>query len=287
MADPTILGIHVLDIILFIGEIILTIAMARLTYGLVRKALDLNVGKKRSKITASFFQYIVLSIGVAYGVLYVLELDMAALAASLGIAGIALAFSSQQVIQNFVAGLMVSLEHRVQLEDWVGMADIPTNQPARVVELTLTKTILRDTSGNLIIVPNNLLVTSMVVNYTQAGFVRVDIPFPLPIGADRKQVEKIINDVIDEHPKVLPNVQKEEEGAILSILRLPKIKRLFDNKLNMDQFKPQVLLLEVTTLRTILNVRIWIREVQYRDRIVSEILTKVLDELERQDIKPN
>lgn len=287
MVDPTILGIHVLDIVLFIGVIILTIALARLIYALVRKALDLKVGKKRSKITASFFQYIVLGVGLAYGVLFVLELDMAALAASLGIAGIAIAFSSQQIIQNFVASIMVGLEHRVQLEDWVGMADIPTDQPARVVEMTLTKTMLRDTSGNLIIVPNSMLVTSMVVNYTQSGFIRVDIPFPLPLGADRKQVEKIIYEVVEEHPKVLPNVQSEEERAIVSTLKLPKFKRLFDNKLDMSQFKPQVLLIEITTLRTTLNARVWIREVQYRDRIVSEILNEVLARLERQGVKPN
>lgn len=287
MADHTVFGIDLFDLILFIAVFLLTIALARVSYTLVRRSLDLKAGKKTSKITANFVQYVVLSIGIGYGILSVLKLDMAALAASLGLVGIVVAFSSQQVIQNFVAGFLVSVERRIQLEDWIEITDSPINQPSRVVDMALTRTILRDQSGRINIVPNSLLVTSRVVNYTQSGFVMVNIPFPLPLNTDRKVVEEVIRKVLEEHRKVLPNVQGEEWTALQTALMIPKLKRILDNKVDLAQFRPQILVQEITVLRTILSVRFWIRQVQYRDQIVSEVLTEVLDRLEKLGIKPN
>lgn len=287
MADHTVLGFDLYDLILFVAVFLLTIAVARICYSLVRRTLDLKAGKKVSKITANFVQYVVLSVGVGYGVLSVLKLDMAALAASLGLVGIAVAFSSQQIIQNFVAGFLVSMERRIQLEDWIQITDAPNNQPSRVVDMALTRTILRDLSGRITIVPNSLLVTSRVVNYTQSGFVMANVPFPMPPDTDRKVVEEVIKKVLEEHQKVLPNVQGEERTALQTALNIPKLKRLLDNKVDLVQFRPQVLVQEVSSQRTILSIRFWIRQVQYRDQIVSEVLTEVLDRLEKLGIKPN
>jgi small-conductance mechanosensitive channel len=276
-----------LDLIFFIAVFLLTIAMARVCYTLVRKALDLKAGKKTSKITANLAQYVVLSIGMGYGILSVLKLDMAALAASLGLVGIAVAFSSQQIIQNFVAGFLVGMERRIQLEDWIEITDLPNNQPSRVVDMALTRTILRDLNGRITIVPNSLLVTSRVVNYTQSGFVMVIIAFPLPLNTDRKIIEEVIRKVLEEHKKVLPNVQGEEWTALQTALKIPKLKRLLDNKVDLVQFRPQILVQEITPLRTVLSVRFWIRQVQHRDQIVSDVLSEVLDRLEGQGIRPN
>ncbi|MCG7845142.1 MAG: mechanosensitive ion channel family protein, partial [Methanomassiliicoccales archaeon] len=117
MANPTLLGIDLINLLFFIGLVLLTMATARAAYALIRKASDQKVGKRISKIVANLVQYVIIGTGLAYGILIVLKLDMAALAASFGLIGIAIAFSSQQIIQNFAAGLLVAIERRVQLED--------------------------------------------------------------------------------------------------------------------------------------------------------------------------
>jgi small conductance mechanosensitive channel len=287
VANPTVFGIDLYDLIFFIIVLLFTGIMARLSYVLVRRFLDLRLGKRKSKALANLLEYVVLSVGLGYGILSVLNLDMAALAASLGLLGIAVAFSSQQIIQNFAAGILVTIERRVQMEDWVEITGDPTNQPARVVDVTLTRTILRDVRGRIIIVPNALMVTSRVVNYTKSGFVMVNIPFPIPLNADRKLVEGVIEQVLEAHQKVLPNVHGEEWTALQTALKIPQLKRLLNNQVNLEQFRPEILIQEITTLRTTLSIRIWMREVQYRDQVVSEILAEVLDRLEALGIKPN
>ena len=155
------------------------------------------------------------------------------------------------------------------------------------MDISLTKTTLRDLGGRITIVPNSMLVSSRVINYTQSGFVRIDIPFPPPINADRKLVMELILQILENHEKVLLNVQGEECSALRTALGIPKLKQLLGNKIDMDQFIPQVFVNEVTTLRTMLSIRIWIREIQLRENIVSEILNEVLDRLDKAGFKPN
>jgi small-conductance mechanosensitive channel len=284
MANPTFFGIDLVILLVFVLVLIVTIIAARVLYSFLRKLLDLRIGKRKSKVVSNLAQYVVLTIGIGYGILGVLDLDLTALAASLGLVGIAVAFSSQQLIQNFVAGIMIALDRRIQMEDWIEITNDPSNRPSRVVDITLTRTLLRDINGRMTVVPNSVLITNRVVNYTQSGFVEVVLPFPVPVGADRQRIAEIIMKVLEEHPRVLPNVHGAELMATTRELNIPRLKRMLSDRSRLDAFVPRVLVQEVTNFRVVLGVRFWIREVQFRDVVVSEVLTSVLDRLKSEGI---
>ena len=279
VANPTLFGIDLVMLLVFLLVIISTIIAARAAYSCLRRLLDLRVGKRKSKAASNFVQYVILSIGIGYGVLGVLHLDLTALAASLGLVGIAVAFSSQQLIQNFIAGVMIASDRRIRMEDWIEITGDPSNRPSRVLDLTLTKTVLRDVNGRMTIVPNSMIITNRVVNYTQSGFVEIVLPFPLPLGADRERVTESIKRVLEEHPLVLPNVQGAELVATERELNIPRLRRLLSDQTKLAEFVPRVFVQEVTSMRIILGIRFWIREVQNRDAIVSEVLSTILDKL--------
>jgi small-conductance mechanosensitive channel len=153
-----------------------------------------------------------------------------------------------------------------------------------VVDITLTRTLLRDINGRMTVVPNSLLITNRVVNYTQSGFVEVMVPFPLPVETDRRRIVEIIMKVLEEHPRVLPNVHGAELVATQRELSIPRFKRFLGDRTKLESFSPRVLVQEVTNLRVILTIRFWIREVQVRDVIVSEVLTTLLDRLKLEGI---
>ncbi len=279
MANPTVFGIDLVMLLVFLLVLITTVLLARAAYSYLRKLLDLRIGKRNSKVASNFIQYVLLSIGVGYGVLGVLRLDLTALAASLGLVGIAVAFSSQQLIQNFIAGVMIAADRRVQMEDWIEITGDPSNRPSRVVDVTLTRTILRDVNGRMTIVPNSMMISNRVVNYTQSGFVEIVLPFPVPLGADRERVVEIIMRVLEEHPLVLPNVQGAELVATERELNIPRLRRFLSDQTKLAEFVPRVFVQDVTSMRIILGIRFWIREVQNRDAIVSQVLSTILDGL--------
>ena len=70
----------------------------------------------------------------------------------------------------------------------------PDTKPARVKDITLTKTILLDPQGKLVIVPNSVIVSSKVINYTKAGF--FEVPLRLTISLD-EDIRRVKND----HPR--------------------------------------------------------------------------------------
>jgi hypothetical protein len=63
-------------LLVFLLVIISTIIAARAAYSCLRRLLYLRVGKRKSKAASNFVQYVILSIGIGYGVLGVLHLDL-------------------------------------------------------------------------------------------------------------------------------------------------------------------------------------------------------------------
>jgi len=284
MADM-ILGVTLETLLIFVFVIMVTVVLARLVYALTRRYLDPRLVKRNSKLAARMAEYIVLGIGVFIGVYQILNLALEAFAATLGILGIGAAFASQQIAQNLMAGIMIGLERRIQLEDWIDIGGTPDTKPARVKDITLTKSILLDPSGKLVIVPNSTIISSKVINYTKAGFFEVPLPLTLPLNADIDKVKRIILDVADKHDKILPNVPSEEKRAMVRTIQLPQFKRLFENSISMESFNPRVLVTDISNARVTLSIRIWIREINKRDDIVSGFLDTLFKRLRDENIE--
>ncbi len=83
-------------------------------------------------------------------VLSELDLNLAPLIASAGIAGLAIGFGAQSMVKDFLAGMFIILE------DQFGVGDIVDTGLAtgKIEEVSLRTTRLRDQSGTLWIVPN-------------------------------------------------------------------------------------------------------------------------------------
>jgi len=268
--------------LIFIFIFLLTVVVGNISYALMRRLFDDKLSLRNSKLIARVIEYTLYILGFYYGVRYVLNLDLNALIASLGIFSIAVAFGSQQIIQNFIAGLLISVGRPIQLDDWVEIGDTGISN---IKDIKLTRTVLRNKDGKLFYVPNSLLISTIIINYTKSGFVEIPVPLTIPYTCDIEKVKNIIKEVAHGHRKILPNVSRVEQNIISKLIELSNIRILFKDKLDMSMFEPRVLISDISDSKTTLSVRIWIREIDKKDEIISEFLEKLLEKFKEEKIE--
>ncbi len=273
--EPIIDNITPFALIVFIMLQIAAVIIARVGNMLIRQYLDEKMGKRFSKGVARVFQYTVLIIAALIGFNAVLNLDFQAVVLSLGVAGIAVAFASQQVIQNAIAGILIAIIKPIQLEDWVEVGPFPLTGISRVKDITLMNTVLREVDGRIITVPNSQIINGKVINYSRAGFTAVNIPLWIGNIADLERIQQIVLDEADRNPYILPVVEGEEKGALARLFERKSVRMLFGNEANLNALDPQVNIAEVQGTRARLMIKIWIREPNRREEIVSGFLSEV------------
>jgi small-conductance mechanosensitive channel len=266
---------HALTFILIIIAIVI---LGKLVYVFLRRVLDKKFSRRRSKLFAQGVQYLIIVSGIYYGVYYILGLNLLALATSLGIIGIAIAFSAQQILQNFLAALLIGITRTIQIGDWVQSVDTPGINVSQVKEITLTNTSLRGVDGRVYFISNSILLNSKIVNYTKSGFTEIPIQLTIPSNINYQKIKEIILQIAEENTKILPNITKEEKIAAINILKLPYIKNLLEknvDKLDLNMFSPRILISNISGTTLTMDIKIWIREINKKDEIVSEFLEAI------------
>jgi small conductance mechanosensitive channel len=77
----------------------------------------------------------------------------------LGIGSVAIGFAFQNILQNFLAGILLLLQEPFQLGDWITI----TGFEGQVEDIQARATVIRTSEGNRIIIPNAVLFTNPVV----------------------------------------------------------------------------------------------------------------------------
>ena len=271
-----------LDAVLaFLFALIGFLFLGNLAYLLLRRVLDGRVSRGTAKWAAAILQYAITVGGVYASARYLLEFDLTAFVASLGILGIVVAFSSRQIIQNVIAGVLITINRPVQLEEWVIVSGRPETGLARVQDISFTTTILQGLDGGLVLTPNSSIVSSKVINYSRAGLLEVPIPLAVPVTADLARVQEIALAAAHDHPLILPHVEPAERSAVQSLFDLPYIGRLSSDlpRPGLALFEPKVQIASIKEEWVRLTVRVWIRQIPGKDRIISEYLDSVIERL--------
>lgn len=278
MADTFIFGVTLENLLLFILVVLATMIGGRLLYNLVRNTVNQRISRRGSKILAKMLQYSIYVIGLYLGIVVFLGVsNLTALGASLGLAALGVGFASQQIIQNMMAGVMLTFDRRILLDDWIDIVGTVDFTIARVKDITLTRTVLLDPSGKLIFVPNSMIISSMVINYTRSGFGEVSIPIKVHFTEDLERVKRVILEVAAADGCVLPNDNCVRKAKFETMLVNSKVGRMLERSPSLNEFQPRVLVTNVSGLEVSLSIRLWITEMQNRDEIVSDFIRQLID----------
>ena len=131
----------------------------------------------------------------AITVLGELGIDLAALVASAGIAGIALGFGAQSLVRDFLAGMFILIEDQYGVGDVLDAGDLSGTPVAGTVEaVSLRTTRVRDVDGTVWHVPNGQILR--VGNKSQQ-WARAQLDVAVGPTADVELAQQVIKDTSD------------------------------------------------------------------------------------------
>ncbi|UCG25497.1 MAG: mechanosensitive ion channel family protein [Chloroflexota bacterium] len=131
-------------------------------------------------------------------------INVTALIAGLGIAGLALSLAAQDTLADAIAGLVILTDQPFRIGDRIEIEEIGTW--GDVVEIGTRTTKIRTRDNRMVIVPNSTIGNNQVVNYTFPDpRYRVQIDIGIGYGTDIDMVQKLIIETVRGIDGVLPD----------------------------------------------------------------------------------
>jgi potassium-dependent mechanosensitive channel len=130
-----------------------------------------------------------------------LGLDLTRLTVLVSAFGLGIGFGLQQVVNNFVSGLVLLFERPIQVGDGVQLGELI----GEVTRIGIRASTIRTLDGAEVIVPNSKLVEEQVTNWTLSDRKRrVDVEVGVAYGTDPEAVLALLVDVAKGEPGVAP-----------------------------------------------------------------------------------
>lgn len=264
----------IFDIVLFLLYLSFIWTMGMVIRVQVRKRLQKTRSKRIAKSRSKMAQYIFLVVGITVGIPLLLNISIDSILATLGFASLAIAYVSQKILQNVMAGFQLNAEKKIEEEDWVELGKHNWRAPVKVVDIAFTKTTLRNADGTEFSVPNSDINDSQFINYSKTGYAELDIELPLPLNSDLEKIRSIIMPIFLSYPEAFPNAKFEP--VLQSAGIAPKmIKKMLEKRPNVEKLAPYVQITEVKEKYLVFVARCYVAQVSDLSNIRSDLTWKI------------
>ena len=160
-------------------------------------SLKLRPGAGYAVVT--FTRWTMILVGTALA-LAALGIDMAKVTLLAGAIGVGIGFGLQNVVNNFVSGLILIIERPVGVGDLIEMGSLT----GEVKRIGIRSSTVRTAQGAEVIVPNGELLSKEVVNWTRSDRQRrYDIDVGVAYGSEPEQVMRLLVEAARDVPEIM------------------------------------------------------------------------------------
>ena len=119
-----------------------------------------------------------------------------------GALGVGLGFGLQNIVNNFVSGLILQFERPINVGDFLDVGNVV----GTVSRIGVRSSTLLTPQGAEVIIPNATFISGQVTNWTlHSTCRRVDIPVRVAYGTDPNRVNDLLLEIAAQSPGVLKN----------------------------------------------------------------------------------
>lgn len=201
-------------LLIFLFVIFVFRKLAQLAEKLARRGLassKVQLSRLLERMIISTVGNLVLVLGVLIA-LSQIGISLGPLLAGLGIVGFVIGFALQDSLSNFASGMMILFYRPFDVGDTVEAGGVF----GKVSSMSLVNTTFLTFDNQTIILPNNMVWSGVIKNVTAQKQRRVDLVFGVSYADDIPKVERVLQEIIDTHDKILddpePMIKLHELG---------------------------------------------------------------------------
>ncbi len=183
------------------AAVVLTLIVTLWLSGLIEQRLTSAEGVDTNlrALLAKILRAVLLVVGVLVA-LEAIGFDLTLLTVFGGALGVGVGLGLQKLAANYIAGFTILLDKSIRLGDMITV----DNRQGRVAKVTSRYVVLRSVDGIEAIVPNETLVTTTVLNHSNASHdIRVAAQVRIAYDADVERALRIMEEAAGAEPRVV------------------------------------------------------------------------------------
>lgn len=187
-----------IGILVLVAAFIFTRYLKNLLRAKVYEKAQLEQGARRA--ISSGITYFVIGVAAIIG-LNIAGIPLRSLTIFAGAFGIGLGFGMQNIINNFVSGIIIFFEKPIKVGDVI---TIDKEIAGKVEKISIRSTVVKTFDRKTVVVPNSKFLESNVVNWVHGGdmLLRSKVVVGVAYGSDTELVRNCLLEVVDSHPDV-------------------------------------------------------------------------------------
>lgn len=218
MKNKIIFTLVAIAIILIASKLILNILRRLINKLLDGKAVQkssLNQNKVNTISSAiySVVRVVIIFIAITL-ILDVFGINTSTFIATAGVGGVAIALGTQTVIEDFIKGILIIVDDKIRVGEWIKVAGIE----GEVEDIDFRVTKVRDFNGSLHIIPNSQITS--VQNFNRGEMI-ADTTFSVSYDTPLDEIKEMVDDI---SKKLLD--KEENKGLFIERFKIFEINSL-------------------------------------------------------------